>query len=311
MTTARGGSGVVPGAHRRLTSPATVQELLAGGGLHPRHGFGQNFLIDANVLRVITEAAGLEAYDTVVEVGPGLGALTQALAEQGGRVYAIEADARLLELLSRELGYLINLVLINSDALAFDLADLWPAGPPEGVKMISNLPYQIAATLLVGWLRKYEWLADYTVMVQREVADRLAASCGGRDYSAGSVKVQYRASVRRVASVSRNSFYPKPRVDSAIVRIERRPSGSERGLPEAADEDFFDRLVSAAFHQRRKKLVNSVASRLADVDRARLVEGLGQIGKDEGARAEELSPADFARLANILAPVPPASRRPR
>jgi 16S rRNA (adenine1518-N6/adenine1519-N6)-dimethyltransferase len=302
MTAAGGGGGVVQGAHRRLTSPGTVRELLESAGLHPRHGFGQNFLVDANVLRVITGAAGLEPYDSVVEVGPGLGALTQALAEQGGRVYAIEADTRLVELLGRELGYLTNLVLINADALAFDLTSLWPADPPEGVKMISNLPYQIAATLLVDWLREYDWLSEYTVMVQREVADRLAASCGGRDYSAASVKVQYRASARRVASVSRNSFYPKPRVDSAIVRLERRPTGSERGLPEATDEGFFDRLVSAAFHQRRKKLVNSVASRLADFDRARLVAGLREIGKDEGARAEELSPADFARLANSLKP---------
>jgi 16S rRNA (adenine1518-N6/adenine1519-N6)-dimethyltransferase len=295
-----GGGRVAPGGHRRLTAPGTVRELLQSEGLHPRHGMGQNFLIDANVLRIITEASNLMPFDTVIEVGPGLGALTQALAEQGGRVYAVEADGGLVGLLERELSHAGNLVLIEADALTFEVSKLWEAGPPEGVKMISNLPYQIAATLLVEWLHVYEWLTEYTVMIQREVADRITAAPGGRDYSAASVKIQYRAKVSRVASVSRNSFYPKPRVDSSIIRLVRRPAGEGRDMTEAADEHFFDRLVTAAFHQRRKKLVNSVVSRMPSVERDRLEAALSGIGKGTGSRAEELSADEFARLSNAL-----------
>ena len=298
---ASGTSLLAPGPHRRLTSPAVVRELLAGAGLRPRRGFGQNFLVDGNVLRITTEAAALEPFDTVIEVGAGLGALTQALVEQSGKVYAIETDESLAAILERELSYASNLVLIRADAMDFDPTTLWEGSPPDSTKMVSNLPYQIAATLLVDWLRDYDWVTSYTVMVQREVADRITGSAGGRDYSAATVKIQYRAEAHKVASVSRNSFYPRPQVDSAIVHLRRRAEGEKEGMPRALDEGLFDRLVTAAFQQRRKKLANAVSAGLPGLTPEVVARALGEIVKPAGARAEELSPAEFALLSNALA----------
>lgn len=289
------GSGpFVPGPHRRLTSPGVIRALMAREGLMPKRGYGQNFLTDANVLRIITSAAQLDAYDTAVEVGPGLGALTQALVEQCGKVYAIESDESMLRVLKEELSYVSNLVVIHADALAFDLESLWEGQPPDGIKMVSNLPYQIAATLLVKWLQNYPWLKEYTVMVQREVADRVVGRPGTKDYSSASVKIQHRADAERVANVSRNSFFPRPRVDSSIVKL------VVKDVAHAEDNDLFDRVVTAAFGQRRKKIVNSVPAGLRGAAPADVAGALGEMGKSQNTRAEELSPEEFERLALMI-----------
>ena len=299
MTTVPPGAGRdKPG--RLLTSPAVVRELLASEGLRPRRSLGQTFLVDANVLRIITDATRVAHFDTVVEVGPGLGALTQALVERAGRVYAIESDPAMAAILSRELGYAKNLVVVRADAMACDLPALWKERPPEGVKMVSNLPYQIAATLLVDWLRDHDWLAEYTVMVQREVGDRILAEPGGKDYSSATVKIRYRAEVSKVANVSRNSFYPRPRVDSAVLRLVRRPPGRAPDAAPAGDESFMDRVVTSAFSQRRKKLANSVSAGIEGVTARRVALALADLGISRAARAEELSPAEYAGLSNLL-----------
>jgi len=284
----------------RLTSPQIVRRLLVSEGIRPRRAFGQNFLVDANILRIITGAAGLRSSDTVIEVGPGLGALTQALVEQVRHVYAIEFDPTMVKILEKEFTGADRLVLVHADALAFDLASFREGSPPERVKMVSNLPYQIAATLVVKWLIKYPWLSEYTVMVQREVADRIAANPGSKEYSAASVKIQYRAKVERVAGVSRNSFYPRPGVDSAVLHLERLADGGERDIPLACDEPFFDQVVTSAFSQRRKKLANSVAAGVPGVDRDSVVDALHAMGRHEAVRAEELSQVEFTELSNYL-----------
>lgn len=292
------GDGPLPrgrGPERMLTSPAVVSELLEREGLMPKRGYGQNFLVDANVLRIITKAARLEAGDTAVEVGPGPGALTQALVERCAKVYAVESDENMIRVLRRELAGASNLVTIHADALEFDLESLWEAGAPERIKMVSNLPYGIAATLLVKWLQNYPWMREYTVMVQREVADRIVARPGGKDYSAASVKIQHRAEARRVANVSRNSFWPKPRVDSSIVSLSVGEQEEDAGRAAT-----FDRVVTAAFAHRRKKLVNSVAVGIEELSQADVARALEEIGVSPGARAEELSAPHFARLAIIL-----------
>jgi 16S rRNA (adenine1518-N6/adenine1519-N6)-dimethyltransferase len=286
---------------RMLVSPAVARQLLESAGLKPSRSRGQNFLIDANILRIIVEAAGLSPSDTVVEVGAGLGALTQALIETGCRVYALESDARLVRILERELGYARNLVLIEDDAARFDFSSLMHAGPPVGVKMVSNLPYQIAATLVVRCLKQYPWMTDFVVTVQSEVAERLAGVPGSKEYSSASVKVQVRAAVSRVARVSRNSFYPRPRVDSTVLRLKRRELVGPSALLQGEGGEFFDGLVSAAFGQRRKKLVNALSSSGAlGAGAAQLTQALRQLGKDEGSRAEDLSPDEFLKLARML-----------
>lgn len=288
-----------PGAApRTLASPSTVRSLLDAAGIRPSRSMGQNFLIDANILRIIIEAAGLGPFDTVIEVGAGLGALTQALVEEGGRVWALESDRRLMRILERELAYATNLVLVEADAARFDFETLWESGPPATVGMVSNLPYQIAATLLIDCLKRYEWLRSYTVMVQREVAERILCGPGSRDYSAASVKVQALSEVRRVASVSRNSFYPRPGVDSTILHLVRRDPGL---LPRVVRSGLFDAVVTGAFAQRRKKLANSLgSSELTGAGPAEVRAALAAAGKDTGGRAEDLSPDEFVVLAQAL-----------
>lgn len=286
---------------RKVTSPVVARALLEEAGVRPSVTRGQNFLVDENVLGVIERAASLSPSDTVVEVGAGLGALTEILIARCGRVFAVEQDSRLMGVLEMRLGGAQNLVLVHGDAVKLDLFSLWPEGEPPRARMVSNLPYRIAATLVVDWLIAYPFLTDYTVMVQREVATRMTSSPGGKDYSAATVKIAYRAQAERVASVSRNSFYPKPRVDSVIVRLRRRGAGESVDVPRARDERHFDLVVTAAFAQRRKKLANSLASHPGlDVDARSVAGALAAVGRDPGARAEELSPADYTRLAELL-----------
>ncbi len=287
-------------ASRTLASPATAAALLNAAGAHPNRSMGQNFLVDANILRIISEAAELSPFDTVIEVGAGLGALTQALVNTVGRVYALEADSKLVGILEHQLGWATNLVLVEADAARFDYATLWDGEPPDDVKMVSNLPYQIAAMLVVDCLKRYPWIREYTVMVQREVANRLASGPGSKEYSAASVRVQVRASVSRVIRVSRNSFYPKPKVDSALLHIVRSEDGAWRG-PGSGTEAFFDRVVGAAFGQRRKKLSNALSSSVGPGVSADAVrEALRTLGRSGEVRAEDLSPDEFVNLASLL-----------
>jgi 16S rRNA (adenine1518-N6/adenine1519-N6)-dimethyltransferase len=271
-----------------------VTKLLNEAGIRPRRSLGQNFLIDANVLRIIEKASALSPSDAVIEVGAGLGALTQALVERCARVYALESDPRLFKILERELGPAQNLVLVAADAARFDFGGLFEGKPPERVKMVANLPYGIAATLIIDCLYNYPWIGEYTVMVQKEIAKRLTAEPGSKDYSAATVKVRCLAKVKRIANISRNSFYPAPRVDSTVVHLERFEDTSVLNA-------FFDAVVTAAFGQRRKKLTNSLsASTEISIDRETIREALAAIGKGADSRAEQLSPAEFVKIAGLL-----------
>lgn len=292
-----------PHPQKRLTSLGVVLRLLEEGNIRPSRSRGQNFLIDPNVLKVISRAAGLEPTDCVVEVGAGLGALTQHLLERCRRVYALESDYRLISLLEKELGHAGNLVLVRADAMKFDFAGLWKEEPPEKVKMVANLPYGIAANLLIDCLYRHPFITEYTVTVQREIAERLTSMSGNKDYSAATVKVRSRALARKVTTVSRNCFYPPPRVDSSIVHLVRLDSSSAEaaGLPPPVDSDSFERLVTAAFRHRRKKLVNALAAHPAPIAEKKRIRGaLDALGKNPECRAEDLSPQEFVTLSNEL-----------
>jgi 16S rRNA (adenine1518-N6/adenine1519-N6)-dimethyltransferase len=280
---------------RSLSSPRVVSEILRSEGIRPRRSMGQNFLVDANVLDIIEEAAGLERTDTAIEVGAGVGALTQVLAENCDRVLAFEPDRRLARVLRGELGGLEGLTIIEEDALDFDLEALFDGVPPTA-SLVSNLPYRIAATLIIKWLAGYPWISDYTVMVQREVADRICAEPGGRDYSAATVKVRCRAKVRRVAKVSRNSFLPSPAVDSAIVRLDRLEGGPLASI----DGGLFDYVVSACFSQRRKKIINALTTGRGRFTPEGAEAALKELGIDAGSRAEDVPPQRYAKLAASL-----------
>jgi 16S rRNA (adenine1518-N6/adenine1519-N6)-dimethyltransferase len=253
----------------------------------PKKELGQHFLVDENILGVIGRLAELDDDDVVLEVGPGLGVLTTYLADRVGQVYAIELDASLGPRLVDRLAGRPNVVLRFGDALQLDLA----AEAPGANKLVANLPYNIATPLIVESLDRLAELVHWTVMVQREVAERLFARPSTKAYGAVSVLVQLVAERTGFHPVSPTVFRPRPNVDSALVAFRRT------GLP----PDFRDvkRVVEGSFAYRRKRLANSLE--LAGVtDRPRAEEAIAELGKLPSVRAEELEPAEFLLLAEAL-----------
>ncbi|MDD5748611.1 MAG: 16S rRNA (adenine(1518)-N(6)/adenine(1519)-N(6))-dimethyltransferase RsmA [Actinomycetota bacterium] len=275
--------------------------MLSEHAIRPSRKRGQNFLIDSNILKVIEREAHLSSEDVIIEIGAGLGALTQILVERCLCVFSIEQDKRLSSILSELLRDKRNLKIISADALSLDLADLLDGSPAGKVKMVANLPYGIASALLLKCIENYPFISEYVVMVQKEVAKRLSCGPGQSDYSSLSVKIQSRSEVKILSSVSRNCFYPRPRVDSSLLRI--TPFGEselESHAPRIENLEFFTKLVNASFAQRRKKLKNSLLSVNKSIDRESLSNALRVIGKSEDARAQDLLPFEFVRLSNIL-----------
>jgi 16S rRNA (adenine1518-N6/adenine1519-N6)-dimethyltransferase len=253
----------------------------------PNRELGQHFLVDENILGVIGRLAELEADDVVLEVGPGLGILTEYLAERVARVHAVELDRALEPHLRERLAGRTNVELTFGDALRLDLA----AVEPQAVKLVANLPYSIATPLIVEGLEHLENVRLWCVMVQREVADRLFAEPGTKAYGAVSVLVQLAAERTGFHPVSRTVFRPRPKVDSALVAFRRRD------LP--PDFDEIKQVVEASFAHRRKTLPNSVElAGLASRDRA--AEALAAIGRPPETRAEALAPPEFVAFAEAL-----------
>ena len=248
---------------------------------------GQHFLVDENILGVIGRLADLHEDDIVLEVGPGLGILTTYLADRVRQVYAVELDTSLGPQLVERLAGRPNVELHFGDAMRLDLTEV----APRATKLVANLPYNIATPLIVESLDGLPEIALWCVMVQREVADRLFAERSTKAYGAVSVLVQLVTERAGFHPVSRTVFRPRPNVDSALVAFRRA------ALP--ADFRSVKRVVEAAFAHRRKRLANSLElSGLAG--RARAEEALAQVGKGPSARAEELTPAEFLRLAESL-----------
>jgi 16S rRNA (adenine1518-N6/adenine1519-N6)-dimethyltransferase len=249
---------------------------------------GQHFLVDENILGVIGRLAELREDDVVMEIGPGLGVLTEYLADRVAHVHAIELDRTLQGTLDERLGERGNVDLVYGDALQLDLAMLEPAP----VKLVANLPYSIATPLVVESLYGVPTIRLWCVMVQREVADRFFATPSTKPYGAVSVLVQLAAERTGLHPVARTVFRPRPNVDSALVSFRRRPDP----VPDAAR---VKELVAAAFAHRRKQLANSLElSGRASRDEASA--GLEAIGRDRGVRAEELAPREFVALAEAL-----------
>ena len=271
---------------------ATVRAWLAEINAAPNRTLGQNFLVNAGVLDRIVQTAAIEKTDSVLEIGPGLGALTIRLTQSARYVAAIEKDAALFALLGRKwpAG---NLHLIQGDALRVDWSDL---GLPErNIKVVANLPYSISKPMLRRLLE--EWrphLTSATVMVQREVATRLTAKCGERDYGPMALMAQLYCDARRAFDVSAGSFLPPPEVVSTVVHLQILPQ--PRVVLE--DEAFFWRVVRAAFSQRRKQIGNTLRAIIADKDRLAGVLLHGEI--QPSRRAETVSLEEFAMLANSL-----------
>ena len=286
-----------------LLGPTQIRDLARRLGVHPAKARGQNFVVDAGTIRRIVRIAGVRPGEQVVEVGPGLGSLTLGLLEAGADVVAVEVDPVLARQLSATVAELApqwaaQLVVLEADALT--VSDLG-ARPTA---LVANLPYNIAVPVLLGLLARVESLERAVVMVQAEVADRLVAPPGSRTYGVPSAKVAWYAQARRAGSVGRAVFWPVPRVDSALVRLERR----DPPRTTATRQQTFS-VIDVAFAQRRKTLRAALARFAGSAQAAERV--LREAGIDPSARGERLGIADFARIAERLdgAEVLPPPRR--
>lgn len=273
--------------------PAAVRRLLQEAGLRPRRSLGQNFLVHAPTLDRIVAAASLTADDLVLEIGPGLGVLTERLLAAAGRVVAVELDAQLAERLQHLYGDRDNLKLIVGDATKVNWSDCWAAWPGP-LKVVANLPYQVTTPVLQRLLLEPVPFTVAVLMVQREVAERMMAAPGGRTYGSLSVLVQYWCDVSLVTFVPPTAFVPVPKVESAVIALRRRVAPAVDVPPDA----FFP-VVRAGFGQRRKTLRNALSAGLR-LPPAAVAAALDAAGIDPVRRAETLSLEEFAAIARQL-----------
>lgn len=276
------------GRPARLLGPADVRRLAASLNLRPTKARGQNFVIDANTVRRIVRAAEVGPDDVVIEVGPGLGSLTLALLPEVDRVVAVEVDETLADALPDTVAEYAPSIVGRLDVVAGDAMRVHALPGPAPTALVANLPYNIAVPVLLHMLETFPSLQRALVMVQKEVADRLAAPPGSRTYGVPSVKAAWYASVRPAGAVSRNVFWPVPNVDSGLVALERRdpPGGVERHAVFA--------VIDAAFAQRRKTLRAALAGWAGSPAAAERV--LRAAGVDPQARGEQLGIEEFARI---------------
>lgn len=275
-----------------IASPQVTNHILHRFKLRADKKLGQNFLIDENIVRNIVAAAELSDKDTVLEVGPGIGTLTQGLAESGASVVAVELDKRLLPVLDTTLEGYDNVRIVNGDILQVDI--MQTVGVDE-FKVCANLPYYITTPIIFALLEKRLPMERLVAMVQKEVAERMAAKPGGKDYGALSVAIQYYTEPEIAFIVPPSSFIPAPSVDSAVIVCKSR----EKPPVEVCDEALFFRVVKAAFSLRRKMLNNSLKN--MGIKGEQVAKWLELAGVDGKRRAETLSLEDFAALTNTFA----------
>ncbi len=260
--------------------------------------FGQNFLIDTHVLEKIMDSAEITKEDCVLEIGPGIGTMTQYLAERAGRVVVVEIDKNLIPILQDTLSEYDNITIINDDILKVDINKIVEelnGGRP--IKVVANLPYYITTPIIMGLFESHVPLQSITIMVQKEVADRMQVGPGTKDYGALSLAVQYYAKPQIVANVPPNCFIPRPNVGSAVIRLTRY----EQPPVEVADEKKMFALIRASFNQRRKTLVNGLTNAAElHISKEEILAALEQMGLSATIRGEALTLEQFAQLANIL-----------
>ncbi len=281
-----------------LADPKKTKELLARHDFLIKKGYGQNFLIDASVPEGIAAAAGLGSEDTVLEIGPGIGTLTQVLAAAAGRVIAVEIDRKLEPVLADSLRGFDNVSIVWGDILKQDIPRLLAEhGVTPPVKVVANLPYYITSPILMALLKQGDLFSSLTVMVQAEVGERMAAAPGTKEYGYLSVSVQYYAQPRIVLSVPPHAFLPQPKVSSAVVCLEALNGPAAQ----CRNADFLFATAKAAFLQRRKTLANALAGYVPlGVSREQAEKALTAMGLDPRIRGERLSLAQFATLSDIL-----------
>ena len=282
----------------KLGNPKNTIEVIQKYDFDFQKKFGQNFLIDERVLEKIISAAEVNKDDFVLEIGPGIGTMTQYLAENAREVMAVEIDKNLIPILSDTLSAYDNVSILNADILKVDIAKIVEeknGGKP--VKVVANLPYYITTPIIMGLFESHVPIDSITVMVQKEVADRMQTGPGNKDYGALSLAVQYYADPYIVANVPPNCFMPRPKVGSAVIRLTRHAAP-----PVKVDNEkwMFD-IIRASFNQRRKTLANGLSnSDKIDLPKDVITEAIVKLGKGESVRGESLSLEEFAALSNDL-----------
>ena len=280
-----------------LGNPQKTIEVLQKYDFTFQKKFGQNFLIDTHVLDKIISAAHITKEDMVLEIGPGIGTMTQYLAEAAGKVIAVEIDKNLIPILSDTLSEYQNVRIINEDVLKLDLRKL--ADEENGgkaIKVVANLPYYITTPIIMGLFENHVPVESITVMVQKEVADRMQTGPGSKDYGALSLAVQYYAEPYIVANVPPNCFMPRPKVGSAVIRLTRH----KEPPVEVKDEKLID-IIRASFNQRRKTLANGLNnSDKITCSKEIITEAIEKLGKGPSVRGEALSLQEFASLSNDI-----------
>ncbi|MBO4637605.1 MAG: 16S rRNA (adenine(1518)-N(6)/adenine(1519)-N(6))-dimethyltransferase RsmA [Clostridiales bacterium] len=281
-----------------LGNAKNTAEIIKKYGFSFQKRYGQNFLIDTHVLDKITDAADVGKEDGVIEIGPGIGTMTQRLCERAGKVVAVEIDKELIPILGDTLSGYSNLKIINADVMKTDMGALI-RDEFEGmnVKVVANLPYYITTPIVMALLEQHLPLTSITIMVQKEVAERMQAGPGTKDYGALSLAVQYYADTYIAANVPPNCFMPRPKVGSSVIRLTVR-KGSQVSV---TDEKLMFALIRAAFNQRRKTLVNAVGNS-ADlgISKEAVSNALAGMGLDGNIRGETLDLRQFAALSNAL-----------
>lgn len=281
-----------------LGNPQNTIEILQKYNFNFQKKFGQNFLIDEHVLDKIIRAAEITKDDYVLEIGPGIGTMTQYLACAAREVTAVEIDRALIPILEDTLKEYDNVSIINEDILKVDIAALAKeknGGRP--IKVVANLPYYITTPIIMGLFESHVPLESITVMVQKEVADRMQVGPGTKDYGALSLAVQYYAEPYIVANVPPNCFMPRPAVGSAVIRLTRH----QKPPVEVMDEKLMFRLIRASFNQRRKTLANGLKnSGELNLSKEVITAAIEKLGKGSSVRGEALDLEEFARLTNII-----------
>ena len=281
-----------------LGNPQNTIEVLQKYDFTFQKKFGQNFLIDTHVLDKIISAAHITKEDMVLEIGPGIGTMTQYLAEAAGKVIAVEIDKNLIPILSDTLSEYQNVRIINEDVLKLDLRKL--ADEENGgkaIKVVANLPYYITTPIIMGLFENHVPVESITVMVQKEVADRMQTGPGSKDYGALSLAVQYYAEPYIVANVPPNCFMPRPTVGSAVIRLTRH----KEPPVEVKDEKLMFDIIRASFNQRRKTLANGLNnSDKITCSKEIITEAIEKLGKGPSVRGEALSLQEFASLSNDI-----------
>lgn len=284
--------------NQKLSDPKKTIEVIQKYQFAFQKRFGQNFLIDAHVLEKIVSAAGITKDDCVLEIGPGIGTMTQYLAESAGQVIAVEIDTNLLPILADTLKDYSNVKVINQDILKVDINELvkeYNNGRP--IKVVANLPYYITTPIIMGLFESNVPIDNITVMVQKEVADRMQVGPGSKDYGALSLAVQYYASPYIVANVPPNCFIPRPNVGSAVIRLTRY----KEPPVQVNDPKLMFKLIRASFNQRRKTLQNGLNnSPEISFSKEEIAKAIESLGVSPSVRGEALCLEQFAQLANYF-----------